>query len=159
MQVRVLMPYDGGHPLLASAGLDYVDFLGDLIGQWLGESASERLRRWRADRRLAKGHVECALQVISGSQSGLSRRWQHGVATVTQGRLEFRRHWWRAFSTCPAIDVVSVRGPARRSSNKEFWSLSPQSRITQIETPTAILGWAVLDRHLTWAIDTLNSPA
>ena len=143
----------------ASAELDYVDFLGDLIGQWLGESAGERLRRRRSDRRLAKGHVECALQVISGSQSGLSRRWQHGVATVTPGRLEFRRHWWRAFSTCPAIDVVSIRGPARRSSNKEFWSLSPQCRITQIETPTAILGWAVLDRHLTWAIETLNSPA
>jgi hypothetical protein len=27
----------------------------------------------------------------------------------------------------------------------------------QIDTPTATLGWAVLDRHLAWAIETLNS--
>jgi hypothetical protein len=73
------------------------------------------------------------------------------------GRLDFRRHWWRAFSACPAIDVVSVRGPARQPYNKEFWSLSPECRITQIDTPTAILGWAVLDRHLAWVIERLRT--
>ena len=135
--------------------LDRVDPLGDLIG----ESAGRRLRRLRADRRLRKGRLECSLRVVSGSQDGLSPRWRHVIATVSPGRLEFRRCWpWLSGSR--TINIASLHGSPRRPSNREWWlSLAPACRVIEVHTPTAVLEWAVLDHYLPWTLDCLRAVA
>jgi hypothetical protein len=118
----------------------------------------ERLRRWRADRLLCRGRVDCALRVISGGQRGLSPRWRHVTATVSSGRLELRGRWWRLFRRLAPVVVVGVRGPVRRPSGKEwFWSLASACRIVEIETPTATLGWAVPGDYLEGALEQLQA--
>jgi hypothetical protein len=133
--------------------LDRVDFLGGLIGESLGRT----LRRLRADRRLRSGRLECSLRVVSGPQDGLSRRWRHVVAAVSPGRLEFCRYWpW--FSGSQTIDIVSLHGPPRRPSSREWWlSLAPTCRVVEVHTPTAVVEWAVLDHYLPWTLDRLRT--
>jgi hypothetical protein len=104
--------------------LDRVDFLVSLFVDGLLRRPAERIRSWRADRRMSRGRVDCALKVISGGQRGLSARWRHGRAAVSPGRLDVRGHWWRLFRPMAPITVVAVRGPVRSPSGRELWSLS-----------------------------------
>jgi hypothetical protein len=133
-----------------------VEFLTDLVVDGLLGAPIRRLKRMRADRRFAEGHLECAFKVIEGSHRGLSPRWGHVVADVSPGRLELRRHWWRLFWRLEAVTAVEVRGPARRPSGKELGSLAAGCRIVEIQTPTATLGWAVLGDYLGGAVDQLR---
>jgi len=106
-------------------------------------------------RRLARrGRVPCSLRVISGNQAGLSRRWQQGVAALSAGRLRFRRRWWRAFTSCPPVEVVAVRGPVRGPSANEIFKVP--GPIVQIQTPTAVLECGILNGYLQTALDLLG---
>jgi len=123
-----------------------------LIGGLLGVPI-KRLKRWRADRRMSSGQVDCALKVVSGSQRGLSRRWRHVVATVSPGRLDARGHWWRLFRGIPTVSVVAVRSLVRSPAGSENWSIAASCRISEIQTPTAILAWAVIGHYLPGALE------
>ena len=106
-------------------------------------------------RRLARrGRVACSLRVISGSQAGLSRRWQQGVAALSPGRLGFRRRWWRAFTSCPPVDVVAVRGPVRGPAADEIFKVP--GPIIQVQTPTAVLECGIFSDYLQTALDLLG---
>jgi len=106
-------------------------------------------------RRLArKGRVPCSLRVITGSQAGLSKRWQQGVAVLSAGGLGFRRRWWRAFASCPPVEVVAVRGPARMPAANEVFKVP--GPIVQVETPSAVLECGILSGYLQVVLDLLE---
>ncbi len=106
-------------------------------------------------RRLArKGRVPCSLRVITGNQAGLSKRWQQGVAALSAGRLGFRRRWRRAFTSCPPVEVVAVRGPTRMPTANEVFKVP--GPIVQIETPSAVLECGVLSGYLRVVLDLLE---
>jgi hypothetical protein len=133
-----------------------MESLIDLVADGLLGSFTRRLKRAQADRRLIGGHLECALKVIDGSHRGLSPRWGHVIATVSPGRLELRRPWWRLSRRLEPVTVVEVRGPVRPPSGKELLSLAAGCRIVEVQTPTATLGLAVLGHYLGRAIDQLR---
>ncbi len=134
-----------------------VTFLGDLVVEGLLRRPVERLRRRTADRRMSRGRLDCAFKVVSGSQGGLSRRWRHVRATVSPGQLDARGHWWRLFRALPTVSIVAVRGPARLPTSAENWSLAASCRIVELQTPTAILNWAVIGDYLAAALAQLQA--
>lgn len=155
---------------VAQRGLDAntqgVEFLAALVGgllNWLGDllgPLGEGLVHRQAGRALAAGRVGCSLKVISGRQQGLSSRWRSGAAAVSPGRLDFT---WegRPLRARPfTISYVAVLGPARPPRVDELRRLPGDCRITELQTPTATLGWAVPVRDLPGALEQLqNQPA
>ena len=73
---------------------------------------------------------------------------------MSAGRLGFRRRWWRAFTSCPPVEVVAVRGPVRMPAANEVFKVP--GPITQVETPTAVLECAILSGYLQMALDLLG---
>jgi hypothetical protein len=134
-----------------------VTFLADLVVEGLLRWPVERLRRRTAERRMSRGRLDCAFKVVSGSQGGLSRRWRHVRATVSPGQLDARGHWWRLFRALPTVSIVAVRGPARLPASAENWSLAASCRIVELQTPTAILSWAVIGDYLPAALAQLRA--
>src|SRR5260370_5812535 len=138
-----------------------MESLGDLVGEllgWLGDLLGpfweDRVQR-QADHALAKGSVECSLKVISGRQQGLSSRWRRGVAAISPGRLDFTSEWWSLKATGP-VTHIAVLGPARLPSVEELTWLPGDCRVTELQTPTATLGWAVPVRDLARALEHLQ---
>jgi len=138
-----------------------MESLGDLVGEllgWLGDLlgpfGEDRVQR-QAGHALAKGRVECSLKVISGRQQGLSSRWRRGVAAISPGRLDFTSEWWSLKATGP-VTHIAVLGPARPPSVEELAWLPGDCRVTELQTPTATLGWAVPVRDLAWALEHLQ---
>lgn len=137
--------------------LHTVTFLGDLVVEGLLRKPIERLRRRAADRRMSRGRLDCALKVVSGGQAGLSRRWRHVRAAVSPGRLDARGHWWRLFHAIPTVSIVAVRGPVRLPAAEEKWSLAATCHIVELQTPTAIVSWAVIGDYLPGALARLQA--
>jgi hypothetical protein len=106
---------------------------------------------------MSSGRLDCAFKVVSGNQRGLSRRWRHVRATVSPGRLDARGHWWRLFRATPTVSIVAVRGPARRPTDAEKRSLAASCRIVELQTPTAIVSWAVVGDYLPAALAQLRA--
>jgi len=121
-----------------------------------------RVTTMRADRRFRKsGRVQCGLRIIDGNQPGLSGRWRLGVAYVSPRRLDFRRRWWRVLGECPPIEVLAVHGPPRApcgSPRAPFGDeiLKLPGSIVQIQTPAAVLEWALRDRYQSAAFARLE---
>lgn len=134
----------------------HVDFLVQLLIERVSGVLFERVKRRRADGRMSRGKVDCALKVMSGSQRGLSRRWRQVSATVSPGRLDVRGHWWRLFRAIPPVTVVAVRSPARLTTTWDDWTLAPGCRIVEIQTPTATLAWAMIGHRLSGALEQLQ---
>jgi hypothetical protein len=67
-----------------------------------------------------------------------------------------RGHWWRLFRPVPAVSIVAVRGPVRPPTPKEAWSLAASCRIIELQTPTAIISWAVVGDYLPAALIQLG---
>jgi hypothetical protein len=59
--------------------------------------------------------------------------------------LHFRRRWWRARGECPPIEILAVHGPPRVPSGDEILKL-PGS-VVQVQTPSAVLEWALHGRY------------
>jgi hypothetical protein len=120
--------------------------VSDIVGDVISSVLADRWIRRRADRQLTKSRVECSLRVVGGSQPGLTRRWRAGTAELAPGSMRF----WRRLpgGTDASIEVVSVSRASR-------W---PPRGGGGDATPTAVLEWAVLDRHLHWAIDQVSRP-
>jgi hypothetical protein len=139
-----------------------MEFLGDLVGEVLGWLADllgplgEHQVHRQAGRALAKGRVACSLKVMSGRQPGLSSRWRNGVAAISPGRMDFTTESWppRAARTLTHIVVL---GPGRPASREELRRLPGDCWITELQTPTATLGWAVPAGYLPWALERLQS--
>ena len=144
------------HKAWAEAIIHHVDFLVKLVVERVSTVLVERIKRRRADGRMARGRVDCALKVMSGSQQGLSLRWRQVSVTVSPGRLDVRGHWWRLFRAIPLVAVVAVRSPARPATAWDNWTLAPGCRIVEIQTPTATLAWAVLGDRLPGALERLQ---
>jgi hypothetical protein len=127
--------------LIALPGL-----LAGLVGALGG-----RLRRERTERALDAGWLTCALKVTSGRQQGLSGRWRHVLAGISPGSLDCRGLWYRP-GQIGNLQLTGVRGPARPPARMERFALSADCRIVQVQTPTATLSWAILDRHVEWTL-------
>jgi hypothetical protein len=141
-----------------------MEFLRDLVGEllvWLADllgPLSEHLVHRQTGHALARGRVECSLKVMSGRQQGLSSRWRNGTAAISPGRLDFTPQSWQFKATRPLTHIV-VLGPGRPPSGEELPCLPGDFRITELQTPTATLGWAVPAGDLPWALAHLqNAP-
>jgi hypothetical protein len=134
-----------------------VTILGDLAAEGLLRKPIARLRRRAADRRMSRGQLDCALKVLNGSQAGLSPRWRHVRAAASPGLLDARGHWWRLFHAIPTIRIVAVRGPVRPPAAEEEWWLAASCHIVELQTPTAIVSWAVIGDYLPWALARLQA--
>lgn len=111
----------------------------------------------RARRDMARGRVESALKVLSGSQEGLpATYWRHGIANLDRCSIQFRRRLWqlcvpRPFAPVVRIDVVSLRVLEETPRLREMWSISPGLSLAEVTTPTATLVWAVPPIYADWA--------
>ena len=76
------------------------------------------------------------------------------MAALSAGRLRFRRRWWRAFTSCPPVEVVAVRGPVRGPAANEIFKVP--GPIMQVQTTTAVLECGVLGGYLPAALDLLG---
>jgi hypothetical protein len=141
-----------------------MEFLRDLVGELLGWLADvlgplgEHLVHRQAGHALASGRVECSLKVMRGRQQGLSSRWRNGVAAVSPGRLDFTPQSWPPRANRPLTHIV-VLGPGRPLSGEELTRLPGDCWITELQTPTATLGWAVPAGDLPWALERLQPAA
>src|SRR5262249_18873302 len=129
---------------------ELLGWLADLLGP-LGEHLVHR----QAGHALAHGRVECSLKVMSGRQQGLSSRWRNGVAAISPGRLDFTPESWPRRANRPLSRIV-VLGPDRPPSGEELTWLPGDCRITELQTPTATVGWAVPAGDLPWALERLQ---
>ena len=142
--------------------LDCVEFLRDLVGEllsWLTDllgPLGEHLVHQQAGHALAQGRVECSLRVMSGRQHGLSSRWRNGVAAISPGRLDFTPHSWQLRATRPLTQIV-VLDAGRPPSGEELPCLPDGCRVTELQTPTSTLGWAVPPGDLPWALEQLQN--
>jgi hypothetical protein len=130
------------------------DFLGNVLGAYLGTAVADRLRKGGADRR---GRLPCALRVLEGDQTGLRRRWRHGKAAVSPGRLDFFPRRLLARRTTIHVDSVS-RLHGRQPRGAEAWSVSPRTRIVEVCTGGATLEWAVVGDQLQGALTEIRKP-
>jgi hypothetical protein len=121
-----------------------------------------RVAAARADHRFREsGRVPCGLRVIDGNLPGLSRRWRVGAALVTRRRLVFWRRGGWLFGGCPPVRVLAVYGPPRApagSVRSPFGDeiLKLPGSVLRIQTPDAVLEWALPDRHQSAAIARLG---
>ena len=142
--------------------LDCMEFLRDLVGELLGWLAdllgplAEHLAHRQAGHALAHGRIACSLKVISGRQQGLSSRWRNGAAAISPGRLDFTPESWPPRVTRTLTHIV-VLGPGRPPSQEELRRLPGNCRITELQTPTATLAWAVPAGDLPWALEHLQT--
>jgi hypothetical protein len=121
------------------------EVIGDVITGWLGD-------RWldpRADRLLPKGELGCGLRVIAGDAPGVTNKWSHGNALVAPGKVGIQGNTIRVL----AISRTHQRSPG----GWEILKVNPSCQIVEIKTAGAVLEWAVLDRHLAWAVDRVQS--
>jgi hypothetical protein len=138
-----------------------MEFLRDLVGELLGwlvdllGPLGDHLVHRQAGHALAQGRVACSIRVMSGHQPGLSSRWRIGVAAVSPGRLDFTPQSWQLKATRPVTHIV-ILGAGRPPSGEELPCLPGDSRITDLQTPTATLGWAVPAGDLRWALEHLQ---
>ena len=139
-----------------------MEFLSDLVGGLLGWLAyllgplGEHLVHRQAGHALARGRVECSLRVMSGRQQGLSSRWRNGVVAISPGRLDFTSQSWQLRATRPLTHIV-VLGTGGPPSGEELPGLPGDCRITELQTPTGTLGWAVPAGDLPWALEHLQN--
>jgi hypothetical protein len=112
--------------------------------------------RDRADRHFTEAsRLRSAFRVVGGAQTGLSGRWRLGMATVSPGRLEFRRRWSWAFRTPPlTVPVHAVHGPVRQPASNEVMKLP--GPVIQIQTATGFLEWALPTRYRAAAVARLR---
>jgi hypothetical protein len=54
------------------------------------------------------------------------------------------------------MSILAVRGPARRPTVAETRSLAGSCRIVELQTPTAIVSWAVVGDYLPAALAQLQ---
>jgi hypothetical protein len=140
-----------------------VDFLFDIIAGTLGWlidvvcAAFEGLVHRQAAHAVAEGRIACSLKVTSGHQQGLSERWRYGVAAISPGRLDFTRDRRPVGASGPVtIAYLAVLAPARVPSTDELTRLPDDCRIAGLQSPTAMLDWAVPARDLPWALQQLQ---
>jgi hypothetical protein len=116
---------------------------GALVGLLLG-GAVARLRT-----RAVGGHgaVECGLRVLQGDAPGLTTRWRHGVASLSEGELVWRR--WPVATTRARLRVATIG----RTSNR-----TPRLPESLLLLPGAVVLPVVLDSgaRLELAVDELD---
>lgn len=115
-----------------------------------------------ADRLQRSNRLECGLRVIDGDVPGLSRRWRHGRASLSPGRIVFerslalgmriRRPW-----TPPVTLATGSVHDGRSPTAKEIWSLDPSTEVLRVEAAGgAVVEWAVQGFQREWAIRTIT---
>lgn len=121
--------------------------LGELISSLVGiagaGSLSNKLTDRKARRLQRRGQTECALRVLEGRHPGLSPKWGRGVATLAPGSIDMGWAW---------VDVVAYDlSSARSPTVKESWWINPEMKLVRLESATAQLEWAVLQKQFEWA--------
>lgn len=121
--------------------------LGDLISSVVGIAGAGSLNTKLADRKARRlqelGQTECALRVLDGHHSGLSPKWGRGVATLSPGSIDMGWAW---------VDVVAYDlAPVRTPTSRESWWINPEMKLVRLESATAELEWAVLEKQFQWA--------
>lgn len=111
-------------------------FLFDLIGWAIGGLIGDELNEgqkgaWiKSDGR----HLTCGLRVVSGTESGLTREWTHGRATIEPGAITIDGHH---------IRVREVVQGSRRDAYLGETRFMVNADIAKLRTETAVLEWAV----------------
>lgn len=106
--------------------------------------------------------VECGLRLVSGDCEGLSHRWRHGTAQLSEDRIVFRRFIPPGIRiplpyVAPVdLSVVAVERPAREVAAAEAWSVNPTANVLRVEFRSGVAEWAVLDRHLEQSLEALG---
>lgn len=119
------------------------DLIGNLVGVLAGGSLNNKLTDRKARRLQTRGQTECALRVLDGHHPGLSSKWAHGVETLAPGNIDMG---W-ALVDVVAYDLSSVRSP----TVKESWWINPDMKLLRLQSATAELEWAVLEKQYEWA--------
>ncbi len=129
-----------------------MDFLGDLVGEAIGDAVSGKtgkgLRRALGRRDPGDEGAGCALKIISGSQDGLSQRWRVVAAQFAPGELRFTQFG----HSRPPITVLGARETTDRVSIPPFGNCL----IAQLQTPSATLALAMPGGPLTLALQDLT---
>lgn len=106
--------------------------------------------------------IECSFRVVDGVQSGLGRRWRHGAASITPGRVTFVGTFGgvRFLKRKPiSVEVETVDGNGRGISGVEAVAVNPQARVVRVVTPTGVLEWALPADHVEAAVERVAPSA
>lgn len=113
----------------------------------------------RRMRRLAeRGETECGLRVVGGEHRGLSSHWRHGLARVDSHHISLCRYTWPGirvpvpFVEPIEVHVTSVRPSTRTVGGREIWSVDPDAVLITVESPGALLEWALVRSAVDWAL-------
>ncbi|MFI6303640.1 hypothetical protein ACIBCH_17340 [Amycolatopsis thailandensis] len=121
------------------------------------------VQRRRAGRLQRVSRLGCSVRVVDGEHAGLSGKWWAGEATLSPGRIRFVRftgglRFLRRRAV--EIQVADIEVSERRSPTvREALSVSPDTDVIRLVTPTSTLEWAVLGSQLHWAVDCLSPSA
>ncbi len=117
---------------------------------------------WQARRLAKRNRLECGLRVVDGSLPGLSRRWRHGIAGLSQGEISFRPFLppgvriYRPFARQVNVSVQWIASEPRKVNLREAWSVLPGLDVLTVTTPDARIEWAVSPGLRPWALDLVQ---
>lgn len=121
------------------------------------------VQRRRARRLQRVDRLECSVRVVTGTHDGLSGKWWAGEAALSPGRVHFvpfvgAVRFLRRQAVEIVVDKIDV-SERRSPTGREVLSVDPGTDVVRLETPTATLEWAVLERQMDWALDRLSLTA
>ena len=112
----------------------------------------------RAGRQQTANLVECALRNKGNIHPSLKRRWTHGEAELSLGRITVTRRFLGGLRILPPLrEPIEVRVRLVSAPLKTTTGLNFSGTIYEIETPDGILEWglgAVSDHA--WAINQVT---
>lgn len=86
-------------------------------------------------------------------------KWRHGRADLSPGVMRLQKYWWqlRIPTGDPlTLEVESVAREERKPSPRQWWTMNPQLRITDMHTDRGTYEIGALPRHLAEVRDRLT---
>lgn len=114
-----------------------LDFLRGFFAVVLGRS----WQKHRATRGLEHGRFECGFRVVIGAVPGLSTKWQHGSASLSDGVVCFQPRRSRQMIE---FKIDSTHAESRRPTGRETWSVSSASRLIPAAVGSSRIECAVM---------------
>ena len=119
------------------------EILAAVIGGSLGRRWGDRYLRRRGRGLAREGKVDCALQLLSGSQPFMGSQWVSGVATLSPGAISVYRITLAVERIEPWSGRTSSGGTSRPPAG---------FRLVEVHTPRSVVEWAVPAEQLDWAV-------
>jgi|SRR5450631_914997 len=115
----------------------------------------------RRARRYQQGHeIECGLRVIEGTQSGLGKRFKHGLATLEPGAIRFVSYaggvrFLPRKPVCVAVVAMDL-SDQRSVVWKEALSAKPGLRVIKVRAQMATLECVLPPEQTAWAAQQIS---